>query len=161
MATEPDYFGSFTTLLALADTYDAVTDNLWPDETTRVARKEALVADMAGIIEKHVPLGFAAHARTLGLRAGFARAIGEHGKAIPIMFACIHKIATWTQPTDDNLNLKNQIIRAYGTLLTRFPDAKAQIAAAFQADLPHLSDHADNPLTANITKLETALGITA
>lgn len=152
----PNYFADYTPLVTLANTYDAITDTTYPDETTRVAAKENLVAEMASYIQQNVPLVVGFYATTLGLRAGFARAAGNQGHPETIVFSLIHKIAESSGPTD--YNLKNQVVRAWETLFERFP-THAIIGREAARDLRYLNDHADAPLISNIERMKSQLGI--
>jgi hypothetical protein len=146
-----------TELMSMVQNYDEITHAAYPDVTVRVARKEAIIMDMADFIHEQVPFEYAQYAHQMGLKAGFARALGDYGRPNWMTFRALHKYAAAAGPTD--YNLKHQIVRAFRSLKVRFPD-NSVIAEHAATALPYLLANADAPLLSVVIAMKTELNIT-
>jgi hypothetical protein len=113
-------FKNFIGLITMAIAYENTNKTAFPDMTTRVARKEMLVQQMSDYIKQNVPLNLVHFAYLTGLKAGFARAIGEAGDSDLIQLMALVAVPAGASPTQ--YNLKWQVVGAYRNLSIRFPN---------------------------------------
>jgi hypothetical protein len=155
----PRQLADYNTLLGISQTYDAVTDQTNPNMVQRIALKESLVAQMASQINGgQVSFVLAPFANTVGLMAGFSRAIGETATPHFGTFGALLQFANSSMP--NQYNLKWQIVRAWRTMFERFPQQSAMITTAAARCIPSLSNAADKPLQGAIAAMVAQLGIT-
>jgi len=152
----PEFISIHKELMDMANQYNAITRESIPNMTERVAAKEELVAEMSAYIQDNNLLLLGVLAFNPGLRAGFARAIGEAAVPGQIVYVALRAYTATTGPKD--YNLKHQIVRAWSTLHDRFPD-NPDIARQVEADLRHLEFGADQCLLDTIGELKSTLGI--
>jgi hypothetical protein len=152
----PSILRPHASLWAIARTYDDITPENHPEQTSRVKLKEHLIEEMANIIRhRHIPLTYVFRAPDNGLKVGFLRVIGEQGDPLHFLSA-LEWIAQESNPED--WNLKWQVVRAYRQMFLRFPDNQDIITSA-KNSIAFLAVGADEHLALGIADMVKKLGI--